>query len=269
MSKTTDPDIPESIFSIHLRRYDPLTHSQQLTMMATTRMEKTSKLWWFVVLSGVFVAITIPFVLVNVVDVVGFPSYQYYDSSSSSLDNFVIQFQRTRQWLLQQQHDVLLFQFLHKIIIENSWWQMEMAWQYYEMWQSSLLTAIRDCATAVSSVCQFSFYTVQPVAYLLYWIVVRCVLIRGLYRFVILRGICSPHAISEMKRFARRVVTWQRSLSPRQILVEMSVITGIVLTIQILKFLKRRKYLRKARIYMNKKRTNLAQVRTYICVCFI
>lgn len=219
----------------------------------------TPKQWWwfFIVLfSGVFVAITIPFALVHVND--GFPLYEYYRSSASSFDNFVLQFQRTQQWLLQLQ-EVELFQTISNLI-EDSWW-MEFAWQYYQIWQSSLFTAIRDGATAIASVCIFSYYTIQPMVYLSYWILVRFVLIRGLYQFVLLRGICSPHAVSQMKRLVRRFVSWQRSLTPRQILLEISAVTGIVLTIQLLKFLKRRNYLRRVRIYVNKKRTKVSQVR--------
>jgi uncharacterized protein with PQ loop repeat len=138
---------------------------------------------------------------------------------------------------------------------------------YWTAWQDALMASITDSYTAAASISVFWYLTIRPIVWLVYTIVKGFVQL--FYEYVLARGIFSPRAIAQMKMLVRKSVEFQLSMTPRQIAVEVGVIVSAGILFRFLKFLQRRNYLRRTKLYCQRKKRAIAQVRCYCVMLFV
>lgn len=167
-------------------------------------------------------------------------------------DNFAAQYSVTHAAMQQQ------FSLLEQHFFSDA------ATAYWSTWQDAAKNVFTDSYTAVASISVFLYLTIRPIALLTYS-VVRWVL-HIFYEYVLVRGIFSPSSSAQMKLLFRKAIQFQLSLNSKQLAIEGAIIATAGAAYWFLKFLKRRKYLRRIKLYGRKKKRAIAKVRSYLLV---
>ena len=99
--------------------------------------------------------------------------------------------------------------------------------QYAAAWRTAVSMALRDALRAAHSSGIAFYLTLQPLVWLLAWLVGDLLLKRLLYETIILRGICSETAVRQSKAAVRHVIKWQLARTPRQIMGQVALMVTL------------------------------------------
>lgn len=129
----------------------------------------------------------------------------------------------------------------------------------FYVWKASGGAAVVDGYVAFRSGSFFLYLTAKPIVVGFYLAVS---FVFGLfYEYVLIRGVLSPAAIAQLKRLFWKIIHWQLSLSKEQVALELLCIVVIVAVRMLLGFLQRRRYLRKVKLWIRRKKRQVAKVR--------
>jgi hypothetical protein len=109
----------------------------------------------------------------------------------------------------------------------------------WTVWQSSLQHALVDSQEALVSLFSFWFLTLRPVVFFIYMVVQY--VSRMFWKYVIVQGF-SQQGVQYLTALSRRTWRYQRSLTPREVAIELGIVAGFVALYQIRKVLQRQTY---------------------------
>ena len=148
--------------------------------------------------------------------------------------------------------------FIHQLHIPNSL-----------LYWTTARAALYDSKQAATSVAFWIFLTIRPVVLCIYWlsfyfcfhILYQCVLVQGIYH----------HGLSQGKEWLLVAWRWQCRLSQRQLCMEAAAMVLLYALYQLQQFLKRRRYLYKLHLHVDRKRRKIVKVRVLrdyvVCTC--
>jgi hypothetical protein len=133
------------------------------------------------------------------------------------------------------------------VFYESVWLPLQVP--SWTVWQSSLQHAWADSQEALVSLFSFWLLTLRPVVFFIY-MVVQYVL-RMFWKYVIVQGM-SQQGVQYMTALSRRIWRYQRSLTPREVAIELGILAGFVALYQIRKLLQRQAYFQRIAAFNRK-----------------
>lgn len=109
------------------------------------------------------------------------------------------------------------------------------------------------------ALCKLLYLTLRPVLLGLYAFLSKAW--NGFYEFVVIRLICSPTTIRNVKFFVKRVIQWQMNRTKQEIAMEVAILSSMAAIYFLIRFLNRQRYLERSKLWISRKRRLVQLVR--------
>jgi hypothetical protein len=126
--------------------------------------------------------------------------------------------------------------------------------------RETLLDVARSVHPLVVALCQLVYLTGRPLALGLYSILHKAV--NGFYEYVIIRLVCSPTTIRNVRYCLSTALAWQMARTKREVAMEVAAVSTMIGLYLLLRFLNRQRYLDRAKVWMRRQRRTLQMVST-------
>jgi hypothetical protein len=124
--------------------------------------------------------------------------------------------------------------------------------------RETLQDIVRSATPFVVALCKLIYLTGRPLALGLYSILHKAV--NGFYEYVIMRLVCSPTTIRNVRYCLSTTMAWQMARTKQEVAMEVAAVSTIIGLYLLLRFLNRQRYLDRAKVWMRRQRRKLQMV---------
>lgn len=156
-----------------------------------------------------------------------------------------------------------LYMTLYDIIQQHPLFADDILVNWWNGWIQSFSGTIHHSYTATTHLVAFLYLTIMPLTYIVYYCLIRLLLYHILYQTLIQQILLSPTAVNQVKSVIYDLIAYQRSLSWKQVGMEVVVVLLCFLLRQAYGFLKRQTYIQRTKLWYRRKKLNVIKVRTF------
>jgi hypothetical protein len=139
--------------------------------------------------------------------------------------------------------------------------------EWWNSWIDSLRGSILFTYSALMSLSKLLFLTIKPLAYISYYVMIRFILYHILYRTVLQQILLSPTAANQVKGLVRDMIVFQKSLTWKQIMIEICIVASFGIIYQMYHFFKRQTYVHRMKVWRRRRQAAVVQVRHFYFRC--
>jgi hypothetical protein len=124
--------------------------------------------------------------------------------------------------------------------------------------RETLQDIVRSATPLIVALCKLIYLTGRPLALGLYSILHKAV--NGVYEYVIMRLVCSPTTIRNVRYCLSTAMAWQMARTKQEVAMEVAAVSTMIGLYLLLRFLNRQRYLDRTKVWMRRHRRKLQMV---------
>lgn len=151
-----------------------------------------------------------------------------------------------------------------KDLLVNAVTPSEQVIQYGIHLNDSFHDVMKSSIPFLTALCKLVYLALRPVVLGVYALLLKACY--GFYEFVIIRLICSPTTLRNIKYFVQTAIRWQMNRTKREVALEVAILSSVVGMYFFIRFLNRRRYLERSKRWIRRKRRQLHMVCKVDCL---